>query len=219
MNSFEPEKPESPGIFSWLKKYGSSLAGLLLAIGIMAGIGYSYLKNPDLFRELEGYGYLGAFIISLILNATIILPVSNMAFIISLGATLPSPFLVGLAGGIGAGIGEITGYLAGRSGRGLLNRSKMYTRLEAWVRRKGWIAVFVLSIFPFAFDVVGITAGAMRMPFWRFFLACWLGRTISYIFVAKFASISWQVVAILIVVVVIVMVISFFWFKKHRDVA
>jgi uncharacterized membrane protein YdjX (TVP38/TMEM64 family) len=32
----------------------------------------------------------------------------------------------------------------------------------------------------FVFDIVGIIAGALRMPPWRFFLACWAGRTISY---------------------------------------
>jgi len=178
------------GWLAWLRKRSIPLAGLLLAVAIMAVVGYFYWKNPGVFRELKTYGYLGAFIISIILNATIILPVSNMAFIISLGATLPYPYFVGMAGGIGAAIGEMTGYIAGRSGRGLLAKSKVYSRVEGWVRRWGWIAVFVLSIFPFLFDIVGIIAGALRMPFWKFFLACWLGRTISYVAVAWGASIG-----------------------------
>jgi membrane protein YqaA with SNARE-associated domain len=174
----------------WLRKRLLPLLGLLVAIGIVAGIVYVYVKNPHIFHELRAYGYLGAFIISIILNATIILPVSNMAFIISLGATLPSPVAVGLAGGVGAAIGEMTGYIAGRSGRGLLVKNKVYNRVEGWVKRWGWIAVFIMSIFPFLFDIVGIIAGALRMPFWRFFLACWLGRTIIYIAVAWGASIG-----------------------------
>jgi uncharacterized membrane protein YdjX (TVP38/TMEM64 family) len=60
----------------------------------------------------------------------------------------------------------------------------MYQRVEGWVKKWGWIMVFILSIIPFAFDVVGIIAGAMRMPLWKFFIACWLGRTIFYIAVA-----------------------------------
>jgi membrane protein YqaA with SNARE-associated domain len=178
------------GILVWLKKRLVPLAGLIFAIAIIVGVVYVYLQNRDIFEELKGYGYAGAFVISVILNATVILPVSNMTVIIALGATLPSPYIVGLAGGIGAAIGEMTGYIVGRSGRGLLAKNKVYARVEGWVKRWGWIAVFVMSIFPFLFDVVGIIAGAMRMPLWKFFLACWLGRTIVYVLVAYLASLG-----------------------------
>ncbi len=160
----------------------------MIAIGIMFGIVYLYLQNPNIFKELRAFGYLGAFLISIILNATIILPVSNMAVIMTLGATLPTPAFVGLLGGLGAAIGEMTGYVAGRSGRRLLTKSGVYLRIETWVKRWGWIAVFFMSIFPFVFDIVGIIAGALRMPLWKFFVACWLGRTISYTFMAYLAS-------------------------------
>lgn len=177
------------GAAGWLRKRIVPLAGLLFALAIIATVSVIYVYNRDIFKELENYGYAGAFVISVILNATIIVPVSNMAIISSLGGSLPLPYVVGLLGGIGAGIGEMTAYLAGRSGRSLLAKSNIYTRVESWVKRWGWIAVFILSIFPFVFDVVGIIAGAMRMPAWRFFLACWAGRTISYIVVAYLGSI------------------------------
>jgi len=180
-------------VLGWLRKRLIPLSGLLIAVAIIIAVGYLYLRNPKYFEELKTYGYLGAFVISIILNATIIIPVSNMAVIMALGATLPSPIIVGLAGGLGAAIGEMTGYIAGRSGRGLLAKSTVYNRVEGWVKKWGWIAVFVLSIFPIVFDVVGIIAGALRMPAWRFFIACWLGRTISYVFMAYMASLGLRV--------------------------
>jgi len=189
-----PKTPAGLRKLIWFRKRIIPLAGLLVAIGIMVGIVYFYWQNPDIFRELRAYGYLGAFVISVILNATIILPVSNMTIMMTLGATLPSPVIVGLAGGLGAAIGELTGYIAGRSGRGLLTKSKVYNRMEGWVKRWGWIAVFVLSIFPFVFDIVGIIAGALRMPLWRFLLACWLGRTISYVFMTYMASLGFKAI-------------------------
>ena len=180
-------------MLGWLRKRIIPISGLLLVIAIIVTVGILYTKYPDIFDELKGYGYVGAFVISVILNATLIIPVSNMAVIFSLG-TVPSlfPLFIGLAGGIGAGIGEMTAYIAGRSGRQLLAKSTIYTRVESWVKRWGWIAVFILSIFPFVFDVVGIIAGAMRMPWWRFFLACWAGRTISYVTVAYLAHIGFE---------------------------
>jgi membrane protein DedA with SNARE-associated domain len=184
------EKPVTARVLGWLKGKIIPLTGLLLAVAIMVGIVYVYWQNPRIFKDLQAYGYLGAFVISVILNATILLPVSNMAIMMALGATLPVPTMVGLAGGLGAAIGEMTGYVAGRSGRGLLAKSNLYNRVEGWVRRWGWIAVFVLSIFPFVFDIVGIIAGALRMPLWKFFVACWLGRTISYVFMVNLASLG-----------------------------
>jgi len=175
------------GLLGWLKDKIIPLAGLVVAVAIMGVIVYVYWRNPELFEELEAYGYLGAFVISIVLNATIILPVSNMAIMMALGATMPVPTIVGVTGGLGAAIGEMTGYIAGRSGRGLLAKSNIYNRVEGWVRRWGWIAVFVLSVFPFVFDIVGIIAGALRMPLWKFFIACWLGRTISYVFMVNLA--------------------------------
>ena len=181
-------------IFSWIRKRLVPLASLLAALAIVITVGYIYLRNPHFFDNLKAYGYLGVFIISVILNATIIIPVSNMTVIMALGATMPLPYLVGLVGGLGAGIGEMTGYVAGRSGRDLLARNKIYQRVEGWVKRWGWIAVFILSLFPFVFDVVGIIAGAMRMPVWKFFVACWLGRTISYVTVAYLASVGFKAI-------------------------
>jgi uncharacterized membrane protein YdjX (TVP38/TMEM64 family) len=192
MEEIKSKKPDTIGkIRRWLKKRIVPFSGLLLALAIIVTVGWLYLRYPDFFKNLQDYSKKGAlvgygvtFVISVILNATVIIPVSNMTVITGLGAILPLPWLVGLVGGLGAGIGEMTGYLVGRSGRDLLAKNKMYTRVERWVEKRGWIAVFLLSIFPFVFDVVGIIAGAMRMPTWRFFLACWLGRTISYVVAA-----------------------------------
>jgi membrane protein DedA with SNARE-associated domain len=193
MDETKQKPPIHKRAWNWIRKRYVPLLGLLFAAGIIAGVSIIYFNNKNIFRDLEQYGYLGAFVISIILNATLIIPVSNMAIIFTLGAAPGlSPLFIGLAGGIGAGIGEMTGYLAGRSGRSLVSKNNVYNKVEKWVKRWGWIAVFVLSIFPFIFDVAGIIAGAMRMPAWKFFLATWLGRTISYVTVAYLAHLGFQ---------------------------
>jgi membrane protein DedA with SNARE-associated domain len=102
--------------------------------------------------------------------------------------SFPGPIFVGLAGGSGAAIGEIMGYVAGRSGRTLLSRGEMYHRVEHWVRRWGGLTVFIASIFPFIFDLVGIAAGAMRYNFGKFLLYCWLGRMLLYVTLVSLAA-------------------------------
>ena len=177
-----------------LKKKLIPLLTLLLIIAISVGIFYFYRHYPGRFDELKAFGYLGTFLISLIFNATVILPAGSVLVISALGAVLPSAIVVGLAGGAGAAIGEISGYMVGFSGRGIAQRSKLYERVEGWVRRWGAIAIFIFSLVPFVFDLVGIAAGVLRFPFWKFLLVCWLGRTILYIVFALAGAWGWEAV-------------------------
>jgi len=179
----------------WLKKNLIPLLTLLLVIGITVGIFYFYQHYTIRVDELEAYLYLAPFLISLTFNATVILPAGSILTIAAFGA-LPtlSPVMVGLVGGVGAAIGEITGYLAGYSGRGIAQRTKLYNRVEGWVRRWGAIAIFIFSLVPFVFDLAGIAAGVLRFPFWKFFLLCWLGRTILYIGAALAGAWGWEAV-------------------------
>jgi len=199
----------------WIK--GKIIPGLILLFVIMVSVCvfYLYRQAPGRFEELIAYGYLGAFLISLIFNATVILPVGNVLVISALGAILPSATLVGLAGGAGAAIGEIMGYMAGYSGRGIAEKSKMYNRVEDWVRRWGVPTIFTFSLVPFVFDLAAIAAGVLRFPFWKFFLLCWLGRTISYIVVAWIGALSWVVVLILAVLAIVLVIVNWLW-KRGR---
>jgi len=173
----------------WLKRNIIPLLTLLLVIAITSGVFFCYQNFPDKFDQLKNYGYLGAFLISLILNATVILPAGNFIVLFTLGGVLPLPVVVGLAGGAGAAIGEMTGYVAGYSGRAMVvKQGKIYARLEHEVRRWGAVTIFVLALVPLAFDLVGIAAGALRFPLWKFILFCWLGRTILYIIIALFGA-------------------------------
>jgi len=45
---------------------------------------------------------------------------------------------------------------------------------------------------PFVFDLAGIAAGVLRFPFWKFFLLCWLGRTLLYIGAALAGAWGWE---------------------------
>ena len=53
------------------------------------------------------------------------------------------------------------------------------------------LAVFILSVFPLFFDIVAIAAGALRIPLWKFVLACWLGRTLLYVSVVTLVAMGW----------------------------
>ncbi len=192
MNETANNKPAGVDRRRWLRQRLIPLLILLVVIAIVAGVFYLYKNHPGKIDELQQFGYLGAFIISVTLNATLVLPAGNFVVMAAFGATLPSATLVGLVGGLGAAVGEITGYVAGYSGQSMIQRRKVYQRLERWVKRWGTLTIFLLSIAPLFFDLAGLAAGALRFPFWKFFIATWLGRTILYIGIAWAGAMGWE---------------------------
>jgi len=190
MGGTDQDKGEVRG--GWVRNRLLPVLGLVLIIGIVVGVFFFYRSYPERIETLQGYGYLGVFFISVLLNATIVLPAGNFLVLATMGAVLPSATLVGLAGGLGAAVGELTGYAAGYSGQAIVTRQRVYTRLKGWVERWGMLTIFILSIVPFVFDLAGMAAGVIRFPLWKFFLACWLGRTILYLVIAWGGALGWE---------------------------
>ena len=173
----------------WVKRKLIPLLILFLVVAITVCL----FLCRDKVVQLGNYGYLSAFLISLIANATIILPFPGIVILFALGATF-NPVLVGLAGGIGAAIGEMTCYLLGYSGRGVVENIRFYDKAVQWLKKWGVLAVFVFALTPLPFDVLGIAAGVLRFPFWKFFVACWCGKTILYVGIFLAAAWGWETV-------------------------
>ncbi len=169
-----------------------SLLTILLVIVISVSL-FFYGRDPERVVELKNYGYLGAFLISLITSATVVLPVPGIVVLFALGASL-NPVLVGLVGATGGIIGEMTGFMVGYSGRNVVrNRSQTYMRVEKWMRRWGSWAVFGFAAAPLPiFDVAGIVAGALHYPLWKFLLIGWVGKSIKFIILVLAGSWGWE---------------------------
>lgn len=172
-----PTQPEAKKRRHWL----ISVAAVLAAIGISVGI----VLLRDHIRDLGIYGYPGVFLVSFIGNATLLLPAPSYAVVFAVGGAL-NPVAVGIVAGLGAALGELTGYLAGVGGRVVVEERALYRRLEKWMHSKGGVLViFLLALVPNpAFDLGGIVAGTLRMPVWQFVLAAWAGKSIRFILLA-----------------------------------
>jgi len=158
------------------------VGAVLVAIGITVGV--LLLRDRISPEQLRDYGYPGLFLISLIGNATVILPVPSFAVAFAMGGVL-NPLAVGIVSGLGATIGEMTGYLAGVGGRAVIEKQPLYIRLEGWMRKGGPLVIFLLAAIPNpAFDVGGLVAGALRMPAWQFFVAGWAGKSLRFTLLA-----------------------------------
>jgi uncharacterized membrane protein YdjX (TVP38/TMEM64 family) len=134
--------------------------------------------------QLGVYGYPGIFIISILANATIIIPLPGIAITSAMGAVF-NPFWVAVAAGLGAGIGETSGYLAGMSSRETIQKSEKMRRITGWMEKYGGLTILVLAFIPNpAFDLAGIAAGALKIPFYQFLTWTCVGKILKMLMFA-----------------------------------
>ena len=141
--------------------------------------------------KLGNYGYLGTFLLSLGTNATIILPMPSILMILPLGATF-NPLYIGLVAGLGGALGEMTAYVAGYTGRELWHDNPNYIKAVGWLKKWGMLIVFIFAATPMPLDIMGLAAGNLRLPAWKFFLPAWPGKTIKYVVLAYAGYFGWK---------------------------
>lgn len=146
---------------------------LLFVIGISI---YIVMMPEEQAEKLESYGYFGTFLISILANATVIIPAPGLVIVFSMGAKF-NPLLIALAAGAGATIGELSGYLAGFSGQAIIEDQKRYDQMVAWMEKNGPLTILILAFIPNPlFDLAGMVAGALRMPVYKFMFWALIGK-------------------------------------------
>ncbi len=175
-----------------------ALVGLGLVLVLVLGVTVALV--PVLLgvseEDLKALGYPGVFIANFLGTATLFVPVPGLsaagqALIVTLADTLDPP-LVAFLGGLGMATAELTAYAAGRGLReissqrpvklrGRLGRAvtKAARLIDQLMVHYGVPTLFVLSAVPNPlFEFAGITAGAVRMPLWRFLMAVTAGKMV-----------------------------------------
>jgi len=151
---------------------------VLTVLAILAALGAT-IYFRDRLQELKQYGYAAVFLVGLVSNATVVLPVPGLAVSSVMGSVF-NPWIVGLVGGLGQALGELTGYMAGYSGQTLVDGNPTYNRLTRWMQRYGTWTIFVLALIPNpVFDLGGMAAGTLRFPVPKFLVACTAGKVIK----------------------------------------
>jgi membrane protein YqaA with SNARE-associated domain len=164
---------------------------IFIALNILAYIWLTAPAGQRILTSLQAYAAPGAFLVMLIANATVIVPIPWPAILIPIARQSSNLTIVIFAGAFGSVIGESVAFFIGRSGRGVVEQSRLYS----WVRRqlehpwRAFAVLFTLSVPPNPFfDIAGITAGAMGLPFWLFFTAVFLARLIRLWAIITFAG-------------------------------
>lgn len=165
----------------------------ILSLVAVVAISVWVFSIRDQAEYLATFGYPGIFIISLLANATVLLPAPGVAVVFAMGGVL-NPFWVGVVAGVGSGLGELSGYLAGFSGQAVVERGGIYDKIHPWLEKYGAAAIFVLAFIPNPFfDLAGIASGMLKIPLRTFLLWCILGKIVKMLIFAYAGaySIDW----------------------------
>ena len=161
----------------------STWRGRFLILACVAGISAIAFLLQSRFEVAQlSYGAVAGAV--LLASGGLVIPVPALAMTCTT-ATFLNPAAVAIIAGLSGTIGELTGYFLGYSSSGVLERRRFYHRVEGWMRRRGWLLLFVISAVPNPlFDVAGIAAGALRYPLWRYLVAVGLGKQVKFFMVA-----------------------------------
>jgi membrane protein YqaA with SNARE-associated domain len=157
-----------------------SVAIILMVVGIVAVLAVF----RDSFRVSGAVGYPTIALLNLIASASVFVPVPGVAAVCT-GGVMLSPLLTALVATVPASVGELSGYAAGRGGAGLVTKGRYYHTITRWMKKRGWLVLFVLSAVPNpVFDVAGVAAGALRYPVWRFLAILCAGKLVKFLIIA-----------------------------------
>jgi len=153
-----------------------------------------------LLQFLLQFRYAGVFLVSFIGTASIIIPIPYTLVILMLGMNPEwDPLLLTLAGGLGSGVGEFSGYLLGYYGRSAISeerRRKMDFMMRLF-RSYGAIAIFIFALTPLPDDLLFIPLGILRYSFVKAFIPSILGKILMCSILAYGGQVYGDVLSIL----------------------
>ena len=145
----------------------------------------------DAIAGLGSWGYLGAFIISLISSATILLPAPGGAAVVLMGRDF-NPYLLGIASGVGFALGSLTAYYVGMQATNTFATNRFLRWSGNAMARYGPPIIFIFNLIPvLPMDFVGLTAGATRYPLIKYLWVATMANTTKMIALILLASTSW----------------------------
>jgi len=173
---------ETPSKKSATWAYVFGILGVLLTILMAAAIIYF---GPAL-RALKAFGYVGAFAISILGGATIIIPVPMLAVVFALGKVMHYTWLVGIAAALGELVGALAIYMTGHGAGRAISSSKhgriqsAYERMLGLMERRGPLTLFIVAsvVNPF-FYPAALAAGALRFGLRKYIFIVLAGKIIK----------------------------------------
>lgn len=162
----------------------------IVAILALVALNVALFFAPIDYSGLGAFAYPGAFLITLLANASVVVPVPYIPIVAHIATTADSAAVVVLVAALGSAIGESTSFWVGRIQADALIGHPWFERLRRFFCKE-WRAALFLFLFAMplnpVFDVGGLGAGALGISFKTFFVAVFLGRIVRFTVIALVA--------------------------------
>lgn len=160
---------------------------LLATVSAAAGVGFDGLPAST------STAYIALFIAGFVASITLILPVPMLGMVFMAAAFL-NPVGVALAAAAGISAGLWPTYFAGTAGAGVIEKVErsrngavrmITSKVLGWFRTRPLFASFLMAAIPNPlFDLAGVMAGAAGVPFRRFLIGSFAGKTVQMLGIA-----------------------------------
>jgi membrane protein YqaA with SNARE-associated domain len=165
------------------------ILGLGLAVIVTITAIWLVMVDSSDIRYWKALGYPGIFLLNFIGSVAIIVPVPGLIAVCGAGGLNFNPIAIGLIAGTAETLGEMSGYAIGFGSRTMLEKRPVYEKLASWMKRRGSVVLFVVSVIPNpVFDIIGIISGGLRYPLVKFLGIVWVGKTIKGLIVVHTCS-------------------------------
>lgn len=151
---------------TWRQVYKVSTLVLGIIFIILA---FVVVFDPEPFLK---FGYPGIFAYNLFGPGVFLIPSLSRRFNVG---------WVAFFSALGMALNDSISWLAGKNGDIVLKRGPRILKIETKIHRFGPVALFFWALIPFPYDLIGVIAGYLQIPFFWFLIPTFLGRFIRFL--------------------------------------
>jgi membrane protein YqaA with SNARE-associated domain len=154
------------------------------------------------------------------MSIAIPIPYAYVILLLGMEGTM-NPLLLAVAGGIGAGIGEFSGYALGYYGRAIISekRQRKMDYMVKVLNHYGPGVIFLFALTPLPDDLLFIPLGIMRYSFIKAFIPCFLGKLLmsgilafggqlySDVLLTFFGEMTWEIELLTFIITTVALVL------------
>jgi len=181
VSALRPRRETLSGMPVWQK---------VLAVVALVALNVALFVAPFDYARLGALAYAGAFLLTLVANAAVVVPLPYIPVVANIVREVELPVLAVLLAALGSALGESVAFAVGRAERDLFTGHRWSDRLRDFFSHE-WRAGLFLFLFAVPlnpiFDVGGLGAGALGISFRTFFVAVLLGRVLRFALLAALA--------------------------------
>lgn len=156
----------------WLAtKKAKRVTGIVKIIlgAIIMSLGFVIALKPDPFLQ---FGYAGVFMFNALSGP-------GMLLLPTLSLTM-NGFWLAAVSAIGMAVNDSVSWWVGTTTENLIDRGKKLEKIGKTLERYGMVGLFFWSLLPFPYDLVGLAAGYLGIPYWKYIIPTFLGKFVRF---------------------------------------